>query len=101
MRGIFAVKIDEVKKIIVIDDLLNFEQTIYNYDGDGCLCPPPERFWIGKEESDELPWTDPLQQSEIEIYLDEIDFDLINSKYSCPVYEYFDFFSSYLRDEEI
>ena len=99
--NIYAIKIDNNNKIIVIDDLLNFEQTIYTYGEDGCLCPPPQTYWIGKEDSSSLSWTDPLGKDEIDFYLDEIDFNHIIKKYSCPVYEYFDFFTSYLRGEEI
>ena len=102
-NSIYAIKIDEPNKKIIIDDLLNFEQTVYYYDEDGCLCPPPQTYWIGStpDPKEELEWTTPLQQNEIEIYLDEIDFDFIIEKYPCQAYEYFDFFASYLRGEEI
>ena len=91
MRGIFAISIDNNQRVIIIEDLINLLAIVYAYDSEGCLeCEIPDVWNVSSSEDDEHPWAEPMGESEINFYLDEIDFNSVNS---------FSAFSSYLREK--
>ena len=89
MVGIFAIAIDNNQNMIIIEDLINLHSSVYSYHNDELECIPD--IWnISSSEDDEHPWAEPLNADEINFYLDEIDFNSVNS---------FTAFSSYLREK--
>lgn len=89
--NMFAVSINNDNGTIIIEDLINLVGMVYAYDDNGCLeCEVPDIWNISSSSSDEHPWAHPMEESEIDFYLSEIDFNRNKS---------FSDFSSYLRGE--
>lgn len=91
MKAMFAIAIDNKQNTIIIEDLVKLVAMVYAYDSNGCLeCEVPDIWNISSSEDDEHPWANPMDETEIEFYLSEIDFNRNTS---------FSNFSSYLRGE--
>lgn len=105
VNGLYAVKINETDKVIIIEDLIRLTSEIFYYKNESpyAFCPEPDVFWIGSGESEFYPKAFPLKENEIDFYVDKIDFGFyktglnVFSEWGTPVYEYFDIFAKYLR----